>query len=103
MKKITNETWDHLKSMSLDNGIFHPFKFGTLCQFHSSTSPVLFTKLLLETIEWEKRRFFANMAASAYDIVFKVKNHIIQNWIFRHTCCINNPHWQISGIIVYIV
>ena len=88
--------------MSLDNGIFHPFKFGTLCQFHSSTSPVLFTKLLLEIIEWEKRRFLANVAASAYDIVFKVKNHIIQNWIFRHTC-INNPHWQISGIIVYIV
>ena len=44
MKKITNETWDHLKSISLDNGIFHPFKFVTLCQFHCSTSPVLFTR-----------------------------------------------------------
>ena len=42
------------------------------------------------------------MAASVYHVISKeVKNHIlIQNWIFRHTCYINNPHCQISGIII---
>ena len=24
------------------------------------------------------------------------------NWIFRHTCCINNSHWQSSGIIIFL-
>ena len=44
------------------------------------------------------------MAAAAYHVESKeVKNHIlIHNWIFRHTCCINNPHWQISGIIIFL-
>ena len=44
------------------------------------------------------------MAASAYHVILKeVKSHIlIHNWIFRHTCCINNPHWQISGIIIFL-
>ena len=83
---------------------FTPLNFVTLCQFHSNTSPVLFTKFHWETIEWEKRRFFAYMAASAYHVTSKeVKNHImIHNWIFRHTCCINKPHWQISGIIIFL-
>ena len=44
------------------------------------------------------------MAASVYHVTSKkVKNHIlIHNWIFGHTCCINNPHWQISGIIIFL-
>ena len=44
------------------------------------------------------------MAASAYHVLLKeVKSHIlIHNWIFRHTCCINNPHWQISGITIFL-
>ena len=44
------------------------------------------------------------MAALAYHVISKeVKNNIlIHNWIFRHTCCINNPHWQISGIIIFL-
>ena len=32
--------------------------FVTLCQFSSNTTPVLFIKLLKETIEWEIRRLF---------------------------------------------
>ena len=82
---------------------FTPFTFVTLCQFRSNASPVLFTKLHEETIEWEKR-FFAYMAASVYHVTSKkVKNHIlIHSWIFGHTCCINNPHWQISGIIIFL-
>ena len=66
---------------------FTPFKFVTLCQFHK-----------------EKRRVFAYMAASVYLVISKeVKNHImIHNWIFRHTCCLNNPHWKISGIIIFL-
>ena len=44
------------------------------------------------------------MAPSVYHVISKeVKNHImIHNWIFRHTCCINKPHWQISGIIIFL-
>ena len=31
----------------------------------------------------------------------KGENHILRNnWIFRYTCCINNPHWQ-SGESLY--
>ena len=31
------------------------------------------------------------------------KNHILRhNWIFRQTCCLNNPHWQSSGIIIFL-
>ena len=25
-----------------------------------------------------------------------------QNWSFRQTCCINNSHWQSSGIIIFL-
>ena len=41
------------------------------------------------------------MSASAYHVVSKeVKNPILRhNWIFIHTCCINNLHWQSSRII----
>ena len=44
------------------------------------------------------------MAPSVYHVISKeVKNHImIHNWISRHTCCINNSHWQISGIIIFL-
>ena len=75
------------KSMSLDSGIFHPIQ-------------------ICHTVNFIKRKeeFFAYMAASAYHVISKeVKNHIIiLNWIFRHTCCINNPHWQTSGIIIFL-
>ena len=44
------------------------------------------------------------MPASTYHIISKdVKNHILRrNWIFRHTCCINNPHCQSDGIIMFM-
>ena len=43
------------------------------------------------------------MAASAYHIIpTEIKKYfLIQNWIFRYTCCINNTHWQIIGIIIF--
>ena len=64
--------------------------FFTLWQFQFITSPVLFTKLHEETIEWEKRRYFAYMAASAY--YEEIENHIFRhNWIFRHTCMYQQP------------
>ena len=42
--------------------------------------------------------------ASAYHVVSKeVKNHVFRCiWIFRHTFCINNPHWQSGGIIIFL-
>ena len=42
--------------------------------------------------------------ASAYHVISKeVKNHIFRrNWIFRHTFCTNNPHWQSGGIIIFL-
>ena len=24
------------------------------------------------------------------------------NWVFRHTCCINNAHWQSSGNLIFL-
>ena len=30
------------------------------------------------------------------------KSHLEIHWIFRHTCCINNPHWQSCGIIIFL-
>ena len=33
----------------------------------------------------------------------EVINHIFRrNWIFRHTICINNSHWQSGGIIILL-
>ena len=51
-----------------------------------------------------EKKIFAYMTASAYHVITKeVKNHIMMhNWIFRHTCCINNLHWQISRIIIFL-
>ena len=43
------------------------------------------------------------MAASAYHVISKkVENQIFRhNWIFRHVC-MNKPHWQSSGIIIFL-
>ena len=42
--------------------------------------------------------------APAYYVISKeIKNHIFRsNWIFRHAFCINNPHWQNGGIIIFV-
>ena len=52
----------------------------------------------------KEKTIFWYMAAPAYHGISKmVKNHILRkNWIFRHTCCINNSHWQSSGIIIFL-
>ena len=44
------------------------------------------------------------MAAPLYHGILKaVKNHTLrQNWSLRQTCCINNSHWQSSGIIIFL-
>ena len=81
------------KVCHLHNVIFHliqPSHTLSILLYHFS---VLFTKLHLETIEWEKRRFFAYMAASAHHVISKeVENHILRhNWIFRHTCMYEQP------------
>ena len=61
---------------------FTPFKFHTvtLCQFYCTTSPVPFTKLHQETIEWEGKRFLAYMATLAYHAI----STEIENLIFKH-------------------
>ena len=43
-----------------------------------------------------EKKIFLYMAALAYHVKSEeVKSHILrQTRIFRHTCCINNPHWQ---------
>ena len=50
------------------------------------------------------KKFFSYLAASAYRVISKeVKNHILRhNWIFRHTCCINNTHWQSGEIKIFL-
>ena len=82
---------------------FTPFNFVKLCQFYCTTSPVSFTKLPQETIEWEGKIFFPYMAASAYHVIStKVENHIFKHdWIFRHVF-LNNPLWQSSGILIFL-
>ena len=52
----------------------------------------------------KEKKNFSYMAASAYHVISKeVKNHILRhNWILRHTCCVNNPHWQSGGIITFL-
>ena len=72
---------------------FTQFNFVTLCQFYCTTSPVSFTKLHEETIEWEGKRFFAYAAASAYHFIStEVENHIFKHdWIFRHLCIYKQP------------
>ena len=66
-------------------------------------SPVLFTKLHLETIEWEEKDFL-HMAASAYHVIStEVENHIFKPIEFLDTSAfINNPHWQSSGILIFL-
>ena len=59
---------------------FIQFNFVTLCQFYCTTSPVSFTKLHQETIEWEGKIFFAYMTASAYHVIStEVENHIFKH------------------------
>ena len=72
---------------------FTPFNFVTLCQFYSTTSPVSFSKLHQETIEWEGKRFFAYMATLAYHVIStEVENHIFKHiWIFRYLCIYKQP------------
>ena len=50
------------------------------------------------------KKFFSYLAASAYRVISKeVKNRILRhNWIFRHTCCINNTHWQSGEIKIFL-
>ena len=83
---------------------FTPCNFVTLCQFYSITSPVIFTKLHQENTEWEKRRFFGYMAASAYHVISKeVENQILRhNWFLDTHVCMNNPHWKSSRIIILL-
>ena len=46
-----------------------------------------------ETIEWEEKRFFAYLAASAYHVIStEVENHIFKHdSIFRHLCIYKQP------------
>ena len=80
------------KVCRLHNGIFHRFNFDTLCQFYSTTSPVSFSKLHQETVEWERKIVFAYMAALAYHVILtEVENHIFKhNWIL-HLCIYKQP------------
>ena len=55
-------------------------------------------------MEWDNGRFFTHKAASAYHVISKkVENQIFRhNWIFRQHVRTNKPHWQSSGIIIFL-
>ena len=55
-------------------------------------------------MEWEERRFFAYMVVSAYHVIsMEVENSPSDTIEFLDThVCINNPHWQSSGTIVFL-
>ena len=96
--------WPFKKYVTCIMAFFTPFNFETLYQFYSTTSPVSFSKLHQETIEWEGKRFFAYMAASVYHVIStEVENHIFKPIEFLDTSAfINNPHWQSSGILIFL-
>ena len=83
---------------------WHLSPCSTLSQSYSTTSPVSFTKLHWETIEWEGKIFFTYMAASAYHVIStEVENHIFKPIEFLDTSAfINNPHWESSGILIFL-
>ena len=42
-------------------------------------------------------------ALACHVISWEVKNDTFRrNWIFRHSFCINNPHWQSGGIKIFL-
>ena len=55
-------------------------------------------------MKWEKERFFACMVVSVYHVISKeVENPSLDaNEFLDLHICINNPHWQSSGIIVFL-
>ena len=51
----------------------------------------------------EKKIFCVYGYFSVSRYIKEVKNHILRHsWICRHICCIKNPHWQSSGIIIIL-
>ena len=82
---------------------FTPFKHLSPFVNFTQTLPLWYS-LNFTKKEWEKRIFFSHLAASAYHVISKeVRNHILRrNLIFRHICCINNPHWQSGRIIIFL-
>ena len=69
--------WPFKKYVTCIMAFFTPFNFLTLYQFYSTTSTVSLSKFRQETIESERKRFFAYMAALAY--------HIISTEVAKHT------------------
>ena len=84
------------KSVTCIIALFTPFNCVNF------TLPVSFTKLHLETIEWEERRFFEYMAASPFHFIStEIENHIFKHIFSLDTILLyvfmNNPHyWQSS-------
>ena len=81
----------------------YPFSPHSVVNF-TLTSPVLFTKLHYENIEWEKIRVFACMVASAYHVISKkVENQIFRrNWFLDTHVCMNNSRWKSSRTIIFL-
>ena len=77
---------------------FTPFNSVILCQFCFNTFPVFFIKPEEETIQWEKRSF----TLSRYIKGGKKSHFGTQLNFFRHTFCINNPHWQSGGTMIFL-
>ena len=80
---------------------------STLSHFVNFTLLILLYYLLNFTKRLQKERkeiFFAYMAASSYRVMSKqVENGIFRHkWIYRHTCMRKQPHWQSSGIIIFL-
>ena len=64
-----------------------------------------FTNLHQETIEWEGKRYFTYMAASAYQVIStEIEIHILKHdWIFRRLYAFMNILlWQSSGILIFL-
>ena len=86
------------KYVTCTMAFFTLFIFVTLCQFYSITSPVLFNRM-------REKKIFANVWLLLCITLYQRRQKIISldtiEFIDPHIC-INNPHWQSSGIIIFL-
>ena len=67
------------------------------------TIPLCYSLNFTKKLQHERKEyFFVYGYFSEEGISKELKNHNLRhNWIFRHTCCINNTNWQSSRIIIF--
>ena len=91
------------KYCHLHNAIFHSIQLCHTLSILLYHFPVSFTKLHEGTIEWEWKRFFAYMAASAYHVILtEVENHIFKHiYVYKQSTLTKEWNFKIFVQILY--